>query len=283
MEGEEGKSFLQGFVTGDMEEERGVGRAFYSMMLNAQGRVLFDVLIYQLSNEVYYLECDAGARDDVIKHLRKYALRTKVKFSPIEDHSVWALFPGQPQPPAVSYPYLYSPDPRHSVFGSRAVLPSHVEASSIWPTVEATDIDAYHDHRLLSGIPEGTNDIISGSSLPLECNLDYMNGVSFSKGCYLGQELTARTHHTGVTRKRIMSVTLDQIPPSPIPSGTPITSGSGRSAGKLLEHRSSLGLALLRLSETSKRLTVRDKEQDISLTAHVPDYWPDEAIDKEKL
>ena len=70
---------------------------------------------------------------------------------------------------------------------------------------EQTGTD-YHLRRTLLGIPEGADDIQLGVSLPLESNLDYMSGVDFRKGCYLGQELTIRTYHKGVTRKRIVPV-----------------------------------------------------------------------------
>jgi folate-binding protein YgfZ len=67
-------------------------------------------------------------------------------------------------------------------------------------------LEEYHVRRILNGVPEGIDDFIAGTSLPLECNLDYMNGVDFRKGCYVGQELTIRTYHKGITRKRIMPV-----------------------------------------------------------------------------
>jgi folate-binding protein YgfZ len=78
--------------------------------------------------------------------------------------------------------------------------------------------DEYMVHRMLHGIAEGQNEIISRSALPQESNIDSFNGIDFRKGCYLGQELTIRTHHTGVVRKRILPVQLNNeyapIPPS---------------------------------------------------------------------
>jgi len=68
--------------------------------------------------------------------------------------------------------------------------------------------DVYHALRLCYGVPEGVHDIVAEENLPLECNLDWLNGVSFSKGCYVGQELTARTHFQGLIRKRMMPVSL---------------------------------------------------------------------------
>jgi folate-binding protein YgfZ len=278
MDGDEGKSFLQGFVTADME--RGNDESFYSMMLNAQGRVLFDLLLYPLLNNSYYLECDSRIRNNLITHLRKYALRAKVKFAPVDDHRVWALFPGQPSTPPVETTerkFILSPDPRSRSFGTRVILPSQMSPSHLWPNTEIVDIGIYHRHRMVSGIPEGSDDIISGRSLPLECNLDYMNGVSFGKGCYLGQELTARTHHTGVVRKRIVPVTLS--PGTPVQSGADVTSGSGgdgKRTGRILSSHGRHGLALLKLSAASKgELCARDEDgKEVTVTAHIPEYWP---------
>ncbi len=70
--------------------------------------------------------------------------------------------------------------------------------------------DGYHRHRLALGVAEGTDEVPLGACFPLEYNLDYLNGVSFSKGCYLGQELTARSFHTGVIRKRVMPISLTE-------------------------------------------------------------------------
>lgn len=90
-----------------------------------------------------------------------------------------------------------------------------------------TESRLYTLHRLKCGVPEGVDEFGIGTAMPLEMNMDYMNGseimiinvfiirtyhltVSFSKGCYLGQELTSRTHHTGVVRKRVIPLTLEE-------------------------------------------------------------------------
>ncbi|KAL7415873.1 hypothetical protein BDY24DRAFT_433393 [Mrakia frigida] len=146
------------------------------------------------------------------------------------------------------------------------------------------DPSSYTLHRILHGVPEGIEDIVPMSALPSESNLDFMGGVDFRKGCYVGQELTVRTYHTGATRKRIVPVKLvplstndsDASSSSPLPLPTPSTdvrlvaispspssstspsspapSSRGRSSGKILSSVRTpegdvVGLALLRLEQ----------------------------------
>eukprot|EP00455_Lapot_gusevi_P056223 TRINITY_DN9298_c0_g1_i3.p1 TRINITY_DN9298_c0_g1~~TRINITY_DN9298_c0_g1_i3.p1 ORF type:complete len:170 (-),score=28.85 TRINITY_DN9298_c0_g1_i3:29-538(-) len=165
---------------------------------------------------------------------------------------------------------------------------------------------------MLHGIPDGTKDLISGESLPIEANLEWLKAVSFTKGCYQGQELTTRTHVTGIVRKRIMPVYFG--PPAPLQPATrprratalqnsllpysfidesasmsldkaPISSGTTQ-AGQVLSSRLNLGLALLRLEHAfkpSQPLTVTDSTgRVLQVTPYIPEYWPEVALDTGK-
>jgi len=153
---------------------------------------------------------------------------------------------------------------------------------------EQTTVDEYTVHRILNGLAEGQTEIISSHALPQESNIDFLGGIDFFKGCYLGQELTIRTHHTGVVRKRILPCQIyDKDSPTPsadqealnyqgdlslsIPSpgsniGKATTKGRGRSSGKWLGGVGNIGLALCRLEMMT----------DIQLTAEKTNYNPDE-------
>ncbi|KAK3746265.1 hypothetical protein QZH41_016517 [Actinostola sp. cb2023] len=135
------------------------------------------------------------------------------------------------------------------------------------------DQGAYEMHRVQLGVSEGMDEIKPGVALPLEYNLDYINGVSFLKGCYIGQELTARTHHTGVIRKRIMPFTFN--PPESIiklEHGTAIKTSSGKTSGKLCVVYGNYGLALMRMAMIS------DNKQyvghDVEVCPYIPKWWP---------
>ncbi|XP_029797308.1 putative transferase CAF17, mitochondrial [Suricata suricatta] len=138
------------------------------------------------------------------------------------------------------------------------------------------DLRDYHRHRYLQGVPEGVRDLPPGVALPLESNLALMNGVSFTKGCYIGQELTARTHHMGVIRKRLYPVQLSgPVPEGGITPGAPVLTESGQAAGKYRAGQGDVGLALLRTEKIKGPLHVRTSDSSqVALTASVPDWWP---------
>lgn len=128
----------------------------------------------------------------------------------------------------------------------------------------------------LTGVPEGVQDLPPGVALPLESNLAFMNGVSFTKGCYIGQELTARTHHMGVIRKRLFPVhLLGPLPADGIVPGTTVLTESGQAVGKYRAGLADVGLALLQSEKIKGPLYIRTAGSSrVTLSASVPDWWP---------
>ena len=132
------------------------------------------------------------------------------------------------------------------------------ERSNITKDREPLDAEAYHMARYRLGIPEGPLEIIRESALPMECNIDLSQGIDFKKGCYVGQELTIRTKHTGVVRKRVLPITLHA--PSSTSTSLNLERGAdiraldangdvtrGRPVGKFVASIGDVGLALCRL------------------------------------
>ncbi|KAL2769066.1 putative transferase CAF17, mitochondrial isoform 2 [Daubentonia madagascariensis] len=150
------------------------------------------------------------------------------------------------------------------------------EGPALVPGGRLGDSRDYHQHRYRQGVPEGVHDLPPGVALPLESNLAFMNGVSFTKGCYIGQELTARTHHMGVIRKRLFPVRLSgPLPTGGIDPGTPVLTESGQAAGKFRAGQGDMGLALLQSEKIKGPLHIRTSESSqVALTASVPDWWP---------
>jgi len=153
-------------------------------------------------------------------------------------------------------------DTRAPGMGRRLILPGGQKPED---EIEETGEESYRIRRYLKGVPEGQDELIRESALPQESNIDFMGGIDYRKGCYVGQELTIRTHHTGVVRKRVLPVILygvdEALPDSlkylpdtelgveSIPSETSIgrVEKKGRSAGKWLGGVGNIGLGLCRL------------------------------------
>jgi len=190
-----------------------------------------------------------------------------------------------------------SADPRLPALGKRRVVEGQGQGDDGWMRYTAT--------RMWYGIAEGQGEIWPDKALPLESNLEYTNGVDFRKGCYVGQELTIRTHHQGVVRKRIVPVLLSGMEEEPkqLPSVDEIVSEKdvdyyscidqdsiianeerkGRRAGRLLAAVGRLGLALVNLDtmklsaetpvSTGKFATTLHAKP-FRVTAFRPDWWP---------
>ncbi|NXM78206.1 CAF17 transferase, partial [Serilophus lunatus] len=228
------------------------------------------------------LECDSSVLEPLQKHLQLYKIRRKVDIGPRPDLSLWAVIPGEQAAhttsslPKCSQALLLTPDPRTQVMGWRLITKKGANLSEVIPGSEVGDVQDYHRHRYRQGIPEGVKDLPPGVALPLESNLTFLNGISFTKGCYIGQELTARTHHMGVIRKRLLPITF-AAPPPPcrgIPEGTEIFTESGKPAGKFRAGGGELGIALLRLAHINEPLCLHVAGEKVKLSANTPQWWP---------
>ncbi|XP_062424692.1 putative transferase CAF17, mitochondrial isoform X2 [Rhea pennata] len=262
-------------------------RALYAHALNVQGRCLYDLILYRLHESPeeephILLECDSSVFDSVQKHLKLYKIRRKVSIAPCPDLSLWAVIPKeQPGEVAASLnkcadqTLVLTPDPRTEVMGWRLITKKEANLLDIVPGSHIGNIQDYHRHRYKQGIPEGVKDLPPGVALPLESNLAYMNGISFTKGCYIGQELTARTHHMGVIRKRLLPVQFSApLPLESVPEGAEILTESGKSVGKFRAGGGELGIALLRLANINEPLCLNMPGDKVKLTATIPEWWP---------
>ncbi|KAF2004206.1 Aminomethyltransferase folate-binding domain-containing protein [Amniculicola lignicola CBS 123094] len=286
LSGSDAAKFLQGLITNNVIANNHSN--FYSAFLDARGRVLWDVFVWSHpgpANKEWgcYIEVDGADVEILMKHLKKHKLRSKIKIQIVgeeEDLSIWAAWGPdliQLQEPSM---IISLKDPRAHNFGDRYLIrgdAASMEYSGQYPVV---DLQQYHLRRYLFGIAEGQKEIQRESALPMECNVDLSEGINFNKGCYVGQELTIRTKHTGVVRKRMLPVQLYHAG-DPIPSNTdavsfdsgwsdaPPETGSdikqlddqgsikkGRATGKFIAGIGNVGLALCRLEMmTSMRIS----------------------------
>ncbi|RDX53200.1 Aminomethyltransferase folate-binding domain-containing protein [Lentinus brumalis] len=309
---------------------------FYSAFLHAQGRVLHDIFIWAhttpAGRQGYLIEYDARPSEapELIPMLKRHILRSKVKVKDLtEEYDIWAAWgseKGKSWETIRNWDFarsgviepVWNKDgewPWGSTQGvlrdRRAVGMGHrllvrkgdrpQEASSH----DVASDDAYLLHRILHGVPEGSTDIPPTRALPMDSNMDIMGGLDFRKGCYVGQELTVRTYHTGQLRKRTLPVvihkpdtSLSDLDRSPanvpaIPADSDIRphllqsvdDGAPRprprGTGTLLSSTQGVGLALLRLEQVEAveqgkmrfALTTGEGEE-WGVSPYWPDWWP---------
>ena len=249
--GEDRVAFLQGLVSNDVERAA-PDRAVYSAFLTPQGKFLLDFIMTS-DGERLLLECEAERLADFSKKLRIYKLRSKVELADVSaDFKILSAF-GDGALDALGLPEevgaargclggLAYTDPRLAALGARLVVPADADIGSLGLT--AGSIEDYDSHRIALGIPDGGRDMEVEKTVLLEAGFDELNGVDWKKGCYMGQELTARTKYRGLVKRRLMSITADGPLPAP---GTPITLG-GRDAGEVRSGRGDTAMAMIRLN-----------------------------------
>jgi folate-binding protein YgfZ len=229
LSGPEARGFLQGLITNDIEK-LAPGRALYAALLTPQGKILFDFLIAEGDGAVL-LDCPAASREALRKRLSLYRLRAKVE---IEARDQLEVLVGLQEPRAARG--VTFADPRHEGLGHRSIGARQEMPAAAAPAAE------YHSHRLDLGIPEGA-DFGSDKIFALDAGLDELHGVSFEKGCYVGQELTARMKHRGTARKRLLPVESAADLPQ---AGTALKAGT-REIGEIASVYGRRGFALVRL------------------------------------
>ncbi|KAF2161273.1 hypothetical protein M409DRAFT_69879 [Zasmidium cellare ATCC 36951] len=321
--GHDAPKFMQGIITNNVRSDSTSG--FYAAFLTAQGKVLHDSFIYPTSGSSwhkqqatnseepgYLVEVDADQAEILLKHLKRHKLRSKFKLRLVEEGelNVWSMWKderwtahGQPQTTSNNDGTITLTDCRAPGMGQRLVL-ADSEVEHALEDAEQAPLSAYTIRRYLRGVAEGQKEMPRDESLPMNCNIDIMGGIDFKKGCYVGQELTIRTHHTGVVRRRILPITLfDQSADAPEkleynPSSGIDSSTLGgidirrddkrkRSTGKFLAGIGNIGLGMCRLEQMTdlkvssepstykpedRFLVQNGDEKELGLKAFVPDW-----------
>ncbi|MCW5750632.1 MAG: folate-binding protein YgfZ [Alphaproteobacteria bacterium] len=251
--GEETRKFLQGLVSNDVEKVT-PAHGIYAALLSPQGKFLHDFFILEWRDGLI-LDCEAERRADLQRRLTLYRLRSKVRIGEADaglgvhvafgDGAAARL--GLPAEPGAGVAFaggIAMVDPRLPGLGLRLVG----EDAAIGEALQAAgfrsgEASEYHRLRVHLGVPDGSRDLPIEKAFLLENNFEELNGVDFRKGCYVGQELTARTKYRGLVRKRLFRVDGDRSLP---PAGTPVMAGD-KEAGILYSALERQGLALLRL------------------------------------
>lgn len=256
LRGADARPFLQGLVTNDVTRVT-PDRAVWAALLTPQGKYLHDFFIAELMDALV-LDCERARIPDLIRRLSLYKLRSKVDI--MDDSADWAVaaligtdadaralagFEGRAGAFAGGVCYV---DPRYGGVGARAILPRdaipQLEAAG-FARVDAGDYDL---QRLVNGLPDGSRDLAVDKAYLMENGFDALHGIDWDKGCYIGQELTARMRYRATARRQLLPVEIAGTAPAP---GTAIVltdaDGNEKDAGEMRSARDGIGLALLRV------------------------------------
>ena len=237
--GDDRVSFLQGLVSNDVALAA-PGHSIWAALLTPQGKYLADFFIFAEADRLL-LDCEAAQIGGLVQKLSRFRLRAKVA---LRDASAeLAVYVGWDGAPPLAGA---SADSRLAAAGWRALAAPGLAVSA---TAEGWDA-----HRLALGLPDGTRDLEADKTVLLEAGFDELNGISWTKGCYMGQELTARTKYRGLLKRRLVPVTVEGTLPAP---GTPVRRG-GMEVGTMRSGRDGAGLAVLRLDSLGAALECGD-------------------------
>ena len=247
--GADREDFLQNLITQDVSKCPSDG-CMMAALLTPQGKLLHDFLLFGEEHSLL-IDCDAGQADALMKKLSLYKLRADVMIEKTElaVHALWQE-DGFPCPPAADF----IEDPRHEGLGLRAVLAKYDTGLPEKPPAD------WHANRMRLGIAQGPQDMPPGSVFPLEYGFGLMQAIDFQKGCFVGQEVTSRTHRKGALRKKLHVVAWDGAAPD---AKSEIMAGE-RIVGEMVAVETAHGLALIREDSLSLNLTAGDTPLRVS-------------------
>mmetsp|Transcript_9569 Transcript_9569/g.13165 ORF Transcript_9569/g.13165 Transcript_9569/m.13165 type:complete len:369 (+) Transcript_9569:87-1193(+) len=344
LRGADTTKFLQDKTTNDVNKLISPGDSQLTAFLNRKGRFLHSSLLVKGHEEnEYILITESSGIPDLSKHIKLFKFRSKVEMEDVSNmYNIWGVLSKDQQlleqaveennsaPANDGVNSLAFLDPRTptldhgrkgedgsaakssfpSPMGAIVLTTSSSSCSPCLPDfVEYIDGAAYDAYRMVQGIPRDNHDMFRNESFILESNYDWLSGVSFTKGCYLGQELTARSHHTGVIRKRLMPVYF--VPSGPnkqeiagrdiknyerwnddgdllfpsyfdpnskllIPPTTTKLRANDKPAGKILASAFNVGVAQVRFEHTDPD-TVFEAD-GVRVVPLIPSWWPEEAL-----
>ncbi len=260
--GPDARPLLQGLITADLKR-LAADRALYSVLLTPQGKFLFDFVISETpADATLLLETTADRLADLERRLTLYRLRADVTIEPVDPQAAVAMLFGEgahdlaglaAEPGVMRHTggLALMVDPRLAALGVRlyGARPT-IEAWLAGQGIATAEPLAFERHRVALAVPEAGSDLVVDKTIMLEAGLDQLGAVAFDKGCFVGQELTARTRYRGLVKRRLVPVTLDG---AKVETGFAIMAGE-REAGEIRSIAGDLALALLRLDRLDEPL-----------------------------
>jgi folate-binding protein YgfZ len=250
--GADAEKLLQGVITNDMDL-LSAQPAIHAALLAPQGKILFDFFVAKAADG-FLLEVAADKAADLAKRLAMYRLRAKVDLEDRRaDYRVFALWGGAADACEHATGAVSFRDPRLSALGVRMLAAAPFAPAAVASHVEASAED-YHAHRVALGVPEGGKDYAFGDAFPHEADLDQLHGVSFTKGCFVGQEVVSRMQNRASVRKRIVPV----VGAAPLQAGAEVVAGAAV-IGTVGSVAGAHALALIRLDRAAEAAAKGDR------------------------
>ena len=242
--------FLQGLISNDTAKV-GPGRAIWAALLTPQGRFLNDMFVVEDGDGTFLMETERERAAALAKKLKMYTLRSKVTVEDLSDAMevavVYGSHAGKILPVAGATAFV---DPRLAELGVRMLAPVG-QTAALLLGLDEVPLAGYEALRLELGVPDGSRDLPVEKALLLESGFDELHGVDWQKGCYMGQELTARTKYRGLIKRRLFPVKVEGVLPPP---GTPVEH-DGREVGEIRSGLGDRALAMLQLDAAEGPLT----------------------------
>ena len=259
--------FLQGLISNDTTKVTD-GRAIWAALLTPQGRFTNDMFVVAGPDDTLLLETERERVPALAKKLSMYKLRSKVtvedRTASLEVAVAFGKGAAEALPIAGAIAFI---DPRLPELGIRVIAPVGTAANLLSARGFAlAPADTYDSLRLELGVPDGSRDLTVDKALLLESGFDELNGVDWKKGCYMGQELTARTKYRGLVKKRLFPVRVEGAMPAP---GSPIHL-DGQEVGEMRSGIGNRALAMLRLDAAQGTGTLR--ADGAQIVPNIPDW-----------
>jgi hypothetical protein len=252
--GEDASKLLQGVITNDMDLLE-AQPALHAGLLSPQGKILFDFFVVACPDG-FCLETARGKAAELAERLKLYKLRARVDIKDVSsDYTVAAIWGGgELGPRPLGDAPLRFADPRLAGLGHRELTTLRSDWALGGEDAMSATQDDYHAHRIGLGVPEGGKDYAFGDAFAHEALFDQLNGVSFEKGCYVGQEVVSRMQNRGTARRRVVPI----VGEAPLPAtGAAITAGDVE-IGALGSTAGTRGLAAIRLDRAAELLQKGD-------------------------
>ncbi|MGL9681983.1 MAG: YgfZ/GcvT domain-containing protein [Wolbachia sp.] len=241
--GPDTRDFLQNIITNDINKLDSQ-KAIYSLLLSPQGKYLYDFFLIRYGKYIL-LECENMYLQQIIEKLNLLKTYLKVKIKDVSSlYKVGVLF--NTKSAKFNESQIIFQDPRHKFLGMRIIHKGEINQP-------AENFTQYEKVRIQNLVPDGARDMVQNSSFPLQYLIDRVNGISFNKGCYIGQEVVNRMSRQEIFRRKLYLVEGNS---ALLNIGTKVTNENNEEIGKLLSNVDNIGLALLYTGKSHANLCI---------------------------